>query len=155
MEGPGKPTGTHHLLAYNDVNLLGDNIHAIKKYTETLIDDSKEVGLEINVEKTKYMLLSHHQNVGQSPDTEIASGSFGNVSQLQLWLWLWLRLQLQLLQLQPQPQPQLHLQLLQLLQFHLQLLQLQLPLHFIFYSLSLIYVAVYDTKEIMTEPSHL
>jgi hypothetical protein len=48
------------------VNLLGDNIDAIKKNTETLIDASKEVGLEVNVEKTKYMLLSCHQNAGQN-----------------------------------------------------------------------------------------
>jgi hypothetical protein len=42
---------THQLLAYaDDVNLLGDNVDAIKKNTETLIDAGKEVGLEINVE---------------------------------------------------------------------------------------------------------
>jgi hypothetical protein len=64
--GP-KPNGTHQLLAYaNDVNLLGDNIDTTKKNTETLIDASKEVGLEMNVEKTKYTLLSHHQNAGQN-----------------------------------------------------------------------------------------
>jgi hypothetical protein len=57
--------GTHQLLAYaDDVNLLGDNIDTIKKNTEILIDARKEVGLEINVVKTKYMLLSRHQNVG-------------------------------------------------------------------------------------------
>jgi hypothetical protein len=51
--------GHHQLLVYaGDVNLLGDNIDTIKKNTKTLIDVSKEVGLEINVEKTKYMLLS-------------------------------------------------------------------------------------------------
>jgi hypothetical protein len=51
-----KLNGTHHLLAYaDDVNLLGDNIDTIKKNTETLIDASKEVGLQINVEKTKYI----------------------------------------------------------------------------------------------------
>jgi hypothetical protein len=56
-------------LAYaDDVNLLGDNIDTIKKNTENLIDVSKEVGLEINVEKTKYMFLSRHQNVGQNWD---------------------------------------------------------------------------------------
>jgi hypothetical protein len=59
-----KLNGTHQLLAYaDDVNLLGDNIDTIKKNTEILIDAGKEVGLEINVDKTKYMLLSCHQNV--------------------------------------------------------------------------------------------
>jgi hypothetical protein len=47
-----KLNGTHQLQAYaDDVNLLGDNIDTIKKNTETLFDASKEVGLEINVEK--------------------------------------------------------------------------------------------------------
>jgi hypothetical protein len=61
--------GTHQLLAYaDDVNLLGDNIDTIKKKTETLIDASKEDCLEMNVEKTKYMLLSQPQNAGQHRD---------------------------------------------------------------------------------------
>jgi hypothetical protein len=51
-----KLNGTHQLLAYtDDVNLLGDNIDTIKKNKETLIDTCKKVGLEVNVEKTKYM----------------------------------------------------------------------------------------------------
>jgi hypothetical protein len=75
-----KSNGTHQLLAYSeDVNLLGDNIDAIKKNTETLIDASKEVGLEINVEET--MLLSRQQNIGQNRDIKIANRSFKNVSQ--------------------------------------------------------------------------
>jgi hypothetical protein len=40
--------------------MLGDNIYTIKKNTETVIGASKEVGLEVNAEKSKYMLLSHH-----------------------------------------------------------------------------------------------
>jgi hypothetical protein len=64
-----KLNGTHQLLASaDDVNLLGDNINIIRKNTETLIDASIEVGLEINVEKTRYMLLSRQQNVGQNRD---------------------------------------------------------------------------------------
>jgi hypothetical protein len=77
-----KVNGTHQLLAYADnVNLLGDNIDTIKKKTETLIDASKEVRLEINVERTKYMLLSRHENVGQNRDVNIANRLFENVSQ--------------------------------------------------------------------------
>jgi hypothetical protein len=77
-----KLNGTHQLLACaDDVNLLGDNTGTSKKTTETLIDASKEVGLEINVEKTKYMLLSHNQKSGQSRGIKIANRSFENVSQ--------------------------------------------------------------------------
>jgi hypothetical protein len=49
--------------------------------TDTLIDVSKEIGLEINVDKTKYMLLSRHQKVGQNRDIKRENRSFENVSQ--------------------------------------------------------------------------
>jgi hypothetical protein len=45
------------------------------------VDASKEIGLEINVEKTKYMLLTRHQNAGQNRDIKIAKRLFENVSQ--------------------------------------------------------------------------
>jgi hypothetical protein len=66
--------GTHHLLVYaDDVNLLGDNIDTIKKNTQTLIDAIKEVGLEVNTEKTKYMILFRHRNTGQNRDIKISN----------------------------------------------------------------------------------
>jgi hypothetical protein len=59
--------GTHQLLVYtHDVNLLEDNIDTVQKNTQTLIDASKEVGLEVNTEKIKNMLLSRHQNAGKT-----------------------------------------------------------------------------------------
>jgi hypothetical protein len=77
---------THQLLAYaDDVNLLGDNVDTIKKNTEILIDATKEVGLEINVYKTKYMLLSRQQNVGQNRDIKIANRSFKMYHSLNIW----------------------------------------------------------------------
>jgi hypothetical protein len=72
-----KLNGTHQLLAYaDDVNLLKDKMDTIEKNTETLIDASKEVGLEINVDKTMHMLLYRHQNVGQNRDLRTANRSF-------------------------------------------------------------------------------
>jgi hypothetical protein len=41
----------------------------------------KEVGLQVNTEKTKYMLLSHHQSAGQTHDIKTASRPFENVAQ--------------------------------------------------------------------------
>jgi hypothetical protein len=74
-----KLNGAHEPLAYaGNVNLLGDNIDTTKEHTETLTDDSGEVGLEINVEKTKNMLLFHHQNAGKNSGMKIANRSFGN-----------------------------------------------------------------------------
>jgi hypothetical protein len=49
--------------------------------TETLINAIKEVGLEVNAEKTKYMLLYHHQNAGQNHDIRRANRCFENVAQ--------------------------------------------------------------------------
>jgi hypothetical protein len=77
-----KLSGTHQLFVYaDDVNLLGDDIDTTQKNTDTLIDASKEVGLEENTKKTKYMLLSHHQNAGQNHNINIANRAFGNVAQ--------------------------------------------------------------------------
>jgi hypothetical protein len=76
-----KLNGTHQLLVYADVYLLGDNIHTIKTRTQTLTDVSKEVGLEVNTEKTKYILLSHHQTAEQNHDIKMGNRCFENVKQ--------------------------------------------------------------------------
>jgi hypothetical protein len=69
-----KLNGTCQLLAYADiVNLLGGNVDTVKKSTGTLIDASKEVGLEVNIEKTKYIWLTHHNNVVQYHGIKIAN----------------------------------------------------------------------------------
>jgi hypothetical protein len=48
-----KLNGTHQLLVYaDDINILGGSVHAIKKNTEAVVVASKEIGLEVNAEKT-------------------------------------------------------------------------------------------------------
>jgi hypothetical protein len=63
--------GSHQLLAYaDDVNILDENIDTIQKNAEALLGASKEVGLEVNPEKTKYMLVSRCQKARQTQDSE-------------------------------------------------------------------------------------
>jgi hypothetical protein len=47
---------------------------------------SKEAGLEVNAGKTKYMLLSRHQNAGQNHDIKTAKRCFKNVAQFKYLL---------------------------------------------------------------------
>jgi biotin operon repressor len=70
-----KLNGTHQLLSYAGVmNLLGDNIDTVNKNTVTLIDACREVGLGVNVQRTKYyMLVTCHQIAGQNRDIRTAN----------------------------------------------------------------------------------
>jgi protein associated with RNAse G/E len=70
------------VLRSDDVSLLGGNINTIKKSIDALIDASKEAGLEVNAEKTKYMLLTRHQNPGQNRTINIANRFFEDVAKL-------------------------------------------------------------------------
>jgi len=62
-----KLKGAHQLLAYaNNINILGGSVPTVKKNTEALVVAGKENVLEVNVDKTKYMVMSRDQNTERS-----------------------------------------------------------------------------------------
>jgi hypothetical protein len=63
----------------DDVNIRGDNRYCKEKHRN--FNASKEVGLEEKAKKTKYMLLSRHQNAEQNHDIKIGNRCFENVAQ--------------------------------------------------------------------------
>jgi preprotein translocase subunit SecD len=73
--------GTHQLFLYvDDANLLDDSINTTKENTESLLEASRYVGLEVNAEKIKYMIMSRHPKSVQNQNIRIANELFENVA---------------------------------------------------------------------------
>jgi hypothetical protein len=77
-----KLNGTHRLLVYtDDVNILVRSLCSIKKNAEDLVIARKEIGLEVNAEETKYMVMSRNQNAGHNHNIKIENKSFERVEE--------------------------------------------------------------------------
>jgi hypothetical protein len=64
--------GTCRLLAYaSDVNMLGGNVPNAKYITDALEDATKDIGLEVNADKPRYMVMSGEQNAGRNDSIKI------------------------------------------------------------------------------------
>ncbi|KAJ4437682.1 hypothetical protein ANN_17827 [Periplaneta americana] len=72
--------GLHQLLVYaDDVNMLGENPQTVRENAEILVEASKAIGLEVNPEKTKYMIMSRDQNIVRNGTIKIGDLSFEEV----------------------------------------------------------------------------
>jgi len=72
----------HQLLDYaDDVNVLGGSVHIIKKNTKPLVVARKDTGLEVNADKTKYMVITRGQNAGRSQNIKTDNSSFEMVEE--------------------------------------------------------------------------
>jgi len=79
-QGGLKLNGTHQLLVFaGGVNILGGSVHTIKENAEALVVSRKEIGLYVNADKTKYMVMYRDKNAGKSHIIKIDSTSFGRV----------------------------------------------------------------------------
>ena len=79
-----KLNGTDQLLPVyeDDANVLGGSVHTVKKNAEALIAASKESGLEVNADKTKYRVMSQGQNAGRSHSMKVDNRCFEMVEEL-------------------------------------------------------------------------
>ena len=59
--------------------MLGEKLQTVRENTEILIKASKDIGLEVNSGKTKYMIISRQQNIAQNQNIVIENLSFENV----------------------------------------------------------------------------
>jgi hypothetical protein len=72
---------TQRLVYADDDIISSGSLHTIKKKTEVLVVDGKKVGLEVNADKTKYMVMSRDQIAGRSYSLNTASSSFERIEQ--------------------------------------------------------------------------
>jgi len=77
-----KLTGKYQFLVYgDDVNLLGGSLHTVRGTAESLIVASKEIGLEVYVDKSKYMAMSRDHNAGRNHSMNVDNSSFERVEE--------------------------------------------------------------------------
>ena len=60
----------------DDVYILGGSKHTTKKNTESLVVASKDIGLEVNANETKHMVMSRGQNSGKNHNTNLGNKYF-------------------------------------------------------------------------------
>jgi hypothetical protein len=60
---------------------LGESVHTVKENAEALVVATKKVGLEVNADKTKYMVMSRERNAGRDDCVRIDNRSAERVEE--------------------------------------------------------------------------
>jgi hypothetical protein len=68
---------SHRLLVYADyVDILGGNVYNIQINAETFLVGNKEIGPELNTDKTKYKVMPRFRNTGRSRNIKFDNSPF-------------------------------------------------------------------------------
>ena len=60
---------------------MGGSVHTVKKNAKALVAATKEIGLEVNAHKTKYMTVSRDQNAGRIHSMKMNNSSSERVEE--------------------------------------------------------------------------
>ena len=63
------------------INILGGSRHTVKEKAEARVVATKEIGLEVNADKTKYMVMSWEQTAGLSHTMKVDNRSIESVEE--------------------------------------------------------------------------
>jgi hypothetical protein len=63
----------------DDVNILGGSVQTVKENVEALVVVTKEIGLEVNCDKTKCMVMFPDKNEGRNHSMKIDNSYFKTV----------------------------------------------------------------------------
>jgi len=81
-----KLNGTRQVLAYaDDVNILGGSVHTVKENAEALVVATKEIRLEVNADKTKYIVMSRDRNAGRGDSVKIDNNYIEGWKSSSIW----------------------------------------------------------------------
>jgi len=63
------------------LTVQGGNIYSLNENADALVDITREIGLEIIADKTKYMVMSGDQNAGRIHSVRIGNSTFESVEE--------------------------------------------------------------------------
>jgi len=65
----------------NDVNILAGSIPTLKENVEALLAATREIGMEVSADKTKYMVMSGDRNAGRIHSVRTDNSTFERVEE--------------------------------------------------------------------------
>ena len=81
-----KLNSTHSdLFCADDVNILDGSTYTVKKNTKALVVASEEIGLSVNAEKTKYMLMFGDQGAGENHNIKMDNKPSERAEEFTFW----------------------------------------------------------------------